>query len=58
MTTDASKPEPLPRDCCPICGHQFQEVQDVNVCPTEHYGEQEFTRDELISEDDDYAWCL
>lgn len=46
------------RDRCPICGHQFVEVKDVNVCPTEHGGQQEFAREELIGEDDDYAWCL
>lgn len=42
---------------CPICGHEFHPVENINVCPTQHYGEQEFTRDQLIGEDDDYLWC-
>jgi rubredoxin len=48
----------LPRNRCPICGHEFDEVKAVNVCPTIHYGEQEFTPDDLITDDDDYAWCI
>ncbi len=46
------------KDHCPICGHRFDEVKDVNVCPTTHHGENEFGRDELIGCYDDHAWCL
>lgn len=46
--------------CCPICGHEF-DSDDVFIglvwCPTQHYGEEFFTLDELITSDDDYAWC-
>lgn len=45
------------KDRCPICGYQFDEVLDINICPTLHYGENNFTPDELITDDDDYAWC-
>jgi hypothetical protein len=45
------------RVCCPVCGYEFDEVKDVNVCPTRHYGIQNFTPDELLNTDDDYAWC-
>lgn len=45
------------RCCCPICGHEFDEVKEINICPTQHYGRQEFIPDELITDDDDYAWC-
>ena len=43
--------------CCPICGHEFDEVKDTgNICPTPHYGVQTFDREQLIGSDDDYAW--
>jgi hypothetical protein len=45
------------KDHCPICGYQFDEVLPVNVCPTRHYGEQEFTPEQLIGCYDDYEWC-
>jgi hypothetical protein len=45
------------RDCCPICGHQFSEVRDINICTTDHRGwGVAFLREELIHRDDDYAW--
>ena len=43
--------------CCPICGHVFDPVEDINMCPTEHY-QHLFSRDELIGYDEDYAWVL
>lgn len=47
------------KNCCPICGYQFDEVEDINICPTGHEGwGNKFTKDELITEDDDYAWCI
>ena len=47
------------KDCCPICGHQFDVVQDINICPTPHESDgQEFPRDELIGILDDYLWCI
>jgi hypothetical protein len=42
-------------DCCPVCGHQFDEVKSINVCL--RCGEQS-APDQLIHEEDDYAWCL
>jgi hypothetical protein len=45
------------KDTCPICGHQFDEVEEENVCPTYHYGEQTFKPEDLITDDDDYLWC-
>lgn len=45
------------KDHCPICGYHFDEVEDVNVCPTKHYGQQKFTPEELITDMDDYLWC-
>lgn len=50
---------PSPRDCCPICGHQFDEVKEVNVCPCKgHWNiQKEFTPDELITDSDDYLYC-
>lgn len=52
-------PEPtivsLPRDCCPVCGHQFEEVTEQQTCPR---CEQTSCRDDLITEDADYAWVL
>lgn len=45
------------RCCCPICGNEFDEVKPINVCPTRHYGEQEFTPEQLIGPYDDYVWC-
>jgi hypothetical protein len=56
-------------NCCPICGHEFDEVQEWNECPTSKdtggHGcgrddaptRNHFHRDQLITSDDDYAWC-
>lgn len=49
---------PLPLNICPICGHEFDDVYEANVCPVPHYHEQVFTPEELISSDSDYAWCV
>ena len=46
------------KNCCPICGHEFEEIKPINVCPTFHYFEQEFKPEELIGRWDDYAWCI
>lgn len=46
---------PPPR-CCPICGHTFYDYAPKVVCPTEHYGQQEFDWSETIHEDADYLW--
>lgn len=44
------------RTYCPVCGHDFyDEVRDEQDCP--NCGTKEITREELISDDDDYAWC-
>lgn len=45
------------RDRCPVCGYQFEEAQEQNTCP-KHSPTELFSRDELIGEDDDYAYCL
>jgi hypothetical protein len=45
-----------PRDCCPVCGYQFEEVKELNECPR-HKPTESFAPDELIAEDDDYAYC-
>jgi hypothetical protein len=57
------------RNCCPICGHEFDDVQEWNECPTvlnrggHGMGQAEaptrnhFHRDELITSNDDYLWC-
>ena len=50
--------ETLPKCRCPICGHTFYEVKEKNICPTKHYGDQEFTPDQLVTDNDDYAWCI
>lgn len=47
----------LEKDRCPICGHQFDEVQDLNVCPKEH-PVPPLWPEELITEVDDYEWYL
>lgn len=42
-----------PKDRCPMCGHEFEEVKDFNHCPRCR----EITeRDCLIGEWDDCAW--
>ena len=61
MKKQGTRPLPLgdpkcPKECCPICGYEFETVREANVCPTRHYGEQVFTPEELITSDDDYAW--
>ena len=48
-----------PRECCPICGREFEEVHEANLC---NHGArwitaEVFTPEELITSDDDYAWC-
>lgn len=49
----------LPKCRCHICGHEFDPVLEVNVCPrAPHYGESSYTPEDLITEDDDYAWCV
>lgn len=45
------------KDRCPVCGHQFDPVNPVNVCPF-HNPTEAFTPDELVGEDDDYAYCI
>lgn len=47
----------LIKNRCPICGYEFDSVEDVNTCPVTHYGINQFLREELITEDDDYMWC-
>lgn len=42
---------------CPICNYEFEELAEVNICPNTHYGENSFTHEQLITEDEDYAWC-
>jgi hypothetical protein len=44
------------KDRCPVCGYQFDEVRDLNTCP-QHSPTQSFDRDQLITDDDDYAYC-
>jgi len=47
------------KDQCPICGAQIEEVTEdqTNYCSQlDCHGP--FFPEELISEDDDYAWCL
>jgi hypothetical protein len=61
MKRQGTRPLPLgdpkcPKECCPICGHEFDPVREANVCPTAHYGEQVWTPEQLITGDDDYAW--
>ncbi len=46
------------KECCPICGHTFGPIELINICPVQHYGEQEFTPEQLIKENDDYMWVL
>lgn len=54
--------DPKPKDRCPVCGHQFTEIptepDKVVVCPKHGLGIDFFTRDELITEDEDCAYCL
>lgn len=51
----------VPQTCCPICGHEFDEVKEEGN--THRYGPAgifthgPFTKDELIGTQDDYAWC-
>jgi len=40
-------------NCCPICGHEFDEVQDSQKCPR---CEEVIERSEMIGPDEDYAW--
>ncbi len=49
-------PEFPPPRCCPICGQTFDEYAPTVTCTTPHYGQQEFSWDELIHEDADYLW--
>jgi hypothetical protein len=48
------------KDCCPICGHRFDTVGPVNICPTGHRGDGQngFAPNELIADGGDYAWVL
>lgn len=54
----------LPRDCCPICGHQFDqhyldslEPDQPFICPNHDIWKNDpITKESLITEDDDYAW--
>ncbi len=39
---------------CKICGHEFEIIEDVNICPDFKH---ETLRDELVDEYGDYAWC-
>lgn len=55
MTPNERSTTPLPRDCCPICGYQFDDVRKVQVCP---YCYEESEADKLITLDDDYAWVI
>lgn len=51
------KNKQLIRDRCPICGYQFDEDEikyEDNICC---YGHISSLR-ELITEDDDYVWCI
>lgn len=54
--------ETKPKTQCPICGHDFivepGEIRAANTCPRMHSGGQSFAPEELITEDDDYAWVL
>lgn len=45
----------MKKNCCPICGHEFEEINDINVCP--NCGEVSKPED-LITEDDDYLWVM
>lgn len=47
-------PENLPHNCCYICGHEFEVVEEKNKCT--QCGEI-CDRESLITEWDDYAWC-
>lgn len=63
----------LAKDRCPVCGKQFDQVAEINVCrytpdssirldrntlllhhPYSNY----FTPEDLITEEDDYEWCV
>lgn len=55
----------LPRDCCPVCGYQFdsEEIEDVRdkkvdqlTCGSRFGPHWSGDLDELITEDDDYLW--
>lgn len=57
--------EPLPRNCCPICGYEFddEEIQRVIdkkseslVCRSRFGPHWQGQPDELITSDHDYAW--
>lgn len=42
-------------DCCPMCGHQFDDLDNLPVyCPV---CREPVDRDTLIRDGDDYAWC-
>jgi hypothetical protein len=47
----------LPKDCCPICGYQYEdlekELDNWQCIDCGHW----IHKDELITEEDDYAWC-
>lgn len=43
------------KNCCPICGHEFEPVQETNTCP--NCGEVT-AAENLITEDDDYVWTM
>ena len=48
------------RDGCPVCGHLIEEVtkgRNNYCCDTVPY-HGPFTPEELIGEDEDYAWVL
>ena len=48
----------MEKDQCPICGAQIEEmtVGQTIYCPEHKHGP--FFPEELIDDDEDYAWCV
>lgn len=46
----------IPRNCCPVCGKEFDPVQAINICKNHSPNGEKYTPDELITEWDDCAW--
>lgn len=50
----------LEKNQCPVCGYRFyDDVHEFNICPKGHQAHGEvFTPEQLITEDDDYLYCV
>lgn len=49
---------PLPKNCCPQCGHQFVEVAAFNTCTKPEGCGLTSKREDLIDEDSDYTFVM